>query len=198
MLHIEDRGENNTILVPREARERLNGRLRIEGDNNHFEIGRGSVSNEMTATLGSSCVVRVGEGCNLGHLFIYAADKAQIIVGGNSGFNGLVRLLVHEPGQISIGSGCLLAGDVDVTCSDMHSIVDLQTGERVNPARNVVLEDAVWIGQRAMILKGAHIETGSIVGACSVVTGRVAAFSIAAGAPAKVIRTGVTWRRDLI
>ena len=111
---------------------------------------------------------------------------------------GRVRLLLHEPGRIDIGADCLLASEVDVTVSDIHSIIDVASGKRVNPARDVMLEERVWVGQRAMILKGSHIEAGSIVGAGAVVAGRIPAYSLAVGIPAKVIRTGVTWNRKLL
>ena len=151
-----------------------------------------------TSTMGSACCLRIGKHCNLGNLFVHVIDRGKVLVGSRSSFNGRVRLLLHEPGRIEIGNDCLFAGEVDVTISDMHSIVSKETGERVNPARNVVLEDHVWVGQRAMILKGAHVGKNSIIGACSLLSGDVPANCIAAGIPARVIRTGVTWRHELV
>jgi acetyltransferase-like isoleucine patch superfamily enzyme len=52
----------------------------------------------------------------------------------------------------------------------------------------VVIEDDVWIGFNAIILKGVRIGRGSIVGAGAVVTRTMPAFSLIAGNPAKVIR----------
>ena len=51
----------------------------------------------------------------------------------------------------------------------------------------VRIEDAAWIGAHVTILKGVTIGTGAIVGAGSVVTKDVAANSIVAGVPTKVI-----------
>ena len=80
----------------------------------------------------------------------------------------------------------------------MHSIVDVASGARVNPPRDVIIGEHVWIGQRSMILKGSHIEAGSIVGAGSIVTGHVPPNSLAVGNPARVIRSGVTWNHKLL
>ena len=44
--------------------------------------------------------------------------------------------------------------------SDMHSLIDIVTGSRLNPARDVTIEDKVWIGQNATLLKGSHICAG--------------------------------------
>lgn len=54
-------------------------------------------------------------------------------------------------------------------------------------ARQIVVEDDVWIGRGCAILAGVRIGKGAVVGANSVVTGDVAAGTIVAGAPAREI-----------
>jgi acetyltransferase-like isoleucine patch superfamily enzyme len=51
----------------------------------------------------------------------------------------------------------------------------------------VIIDDHVWIGTRAMILPGVHIGEGAVVGASAVVTRDVAPYQIVAGVPARVI-----------
>ena len=153
---------------------------------------------DLRITLGSDCTVLIGARCVLASLFVHAAKRAHVTIGRHAGFTGRVRLMLHEAGRIEIGSDCLIAAETDVTVSDMHSIVDVASGKRVNPARDVVIGEHVWIGQRAMILKGSHIEAGSIVGAGSIVTGHVPPNSLAVGNPARVIRSGVTWNHKLL
>ena len=53
----------------------------------------------------------------------------------------------------------------------------------------VTIADKVWIGFNVSVLKGVTIEEGAVVGACSVVTRDIPAYSLAAGNPARVIRT---------
>lgn len=53
----------------------------------------------------------------------------------------------------------------------------------------VIIEDNVWIGEGAMIMPNVRIGKGSIIAANSVVTKDIPPYSIAAGVPAKVIRT---------
>lgn len=133
-----------------------------------------------------------------GGLAVFAGRKATLLIGRNTSINGYVRMLLHEQAQISVGEGCLLASHVDITVSDMHSIIDVASGKRVNPAEDVVLESRVWVGQRAMLLKGSHIGSGSIVGAAAVVTGVIPENSLAVGCPARVKRSGVTWDHKLL
>ena len=57
------------------------------------------------------------------------------------------------------------------------------------PSRGgVVVEDDVWIGANCVLLDGTHIETGAVIGAGSVVSGRVAARSVWGGNPCRLIR----------
>lgn len=85
---------------------------------------------------------------------------------------------------IEIGDSCMLAESVMITDSDWHDRY-----HRIYPGKRVpvVLEDNVWIGDRATICKGVRIGENSIVGAGSVVTRDVPANTIAAGNPARVV-----------
>lgn len=50
-----------------------------------------------------------------------------------------------------------------------------------------------WI--RAIVLAGAQIGSGSVVGAASIVTRRIPNNAVAVGSPAKVVRRHVAWER---
>jgi acetyltransferase-like isoleucine patch superfamily enzyme len=56
------------------------------------------------------------------------------------------------------------------------------------PPAQVIIEDHVWIGSRAIILPGVHIGHHSVVGAGSVVTKDISANCLAVGVPARVVR----------
>lgn len=58
--------------------------------------------------------------------------------------------------------------------------------------QDVVIEDDVWIGANAIILKGVTIGIGSIISAGSVVTHDVEPYSIMGGSPAKLIKKRFT------
>ena len=53
---------------------------------------------------------------------------------------------------------------------------------------SVVIEDDVWIGEYASIMKGVTIGKGSVVAAHSVVTKNVPPCSVVAGNPARVVK----------
>jgi acetyltransferase-like isoleucine patch superfamily enzyme len=197
-IEIEDHGRNNKVAISRETLSTGHGRLVITGDDNVVEISAGTVLGGCNISMGDRCTLRIGESCYFNSTFLHAANDVSCIIGNAVSLNARVRFLAHEPGRIEIGSGSLFASDIDLTISDMHSIFDLETGVRINPARNVSIGENVWIGDRCLILKGAKIGSGSVIGACSVVTGEIEDHALAAGVPARTIRRGIAWDRRLM
>jgi acetyltransferase-like isoleucine patch superfamily enzyme len=65
-----------------------------------------------------------------------------------------------------------------------------ETPPRLRPliSRRIAIGSNVWIGDGVVIVAGAEIGEGCIIGANSVVTGRIPAFTIAVGAPARPVK----------
>lgn len=63
-----------------------------------------------------------------------------------------------------------------------------RTREDIHYKGDLVIENDVWIGYEAIVLPGAKIGNGAIIGARAVVTGTIPPYAIAAGNPARVIR----------
>lgn len=196
-LHVEGHGETNWVEVAPGDREAVEGRIVFTGIGARVMVGPGCVATGLRIEAGAGAIVRIGADCHLGSLFVHAVAGAHVELGGGSGLNGAVRILLHEPGRVVIGAGALIADGVDIMNSDMHPILDRQTGERVNPAADVEIGERVWIGQRSLVLKGARIGHDTVIGAGAVVTGEIPAHCVAAGNPARVMRTGVRWAWDL-
>ncbi|MDB5174214.1 MAG: transferase hexapeptide repeat containing protein [Phycisphaerales bacterium] len=197
-IQVTTSGERNELSVPQTVLDGGWGSIILEGSDNRIEIAEPAEVGHLHIELSGGSSLRIGPGCILRNLFVYACDRGSVRIGGQTGFNGLVRLLLHEQGAIEIGSGCLFGGDTDLTISDMHSILDAATGERLNRARSICVADRVWVGQKATLLKGVSIGGESVIAAGAVVTGAVPSGCIAAGNPARVVREGVTWRHELI
>lgn len=95
--------------------------------------------------------------------------------------------------RIEIGDNVLIAGRVYIAdhahgepdYSDIHS----HPSDRMVTSKGpVIIESDVWIGEGVCILPNVRIGRGSIIGANSVVTKEIPAYSIAAGVPAHVIK----------
>lgn len=92
--------------------------------------------------------------------------------------------------QIEIGSDGAIGRDVIIRDYDGHTI-EMEGYEIAKPIR---IGNHVWIGNRAMILKGVTIGDGAIVAAGSIVTKDVPAHAVVAGIPARIIKQKITWK----
>ncbi len=171
-------------------------RLRVHGRDNALLVGHGSsLRNVRVRIVGDGNRIEIGEYVRFtGHLLVMG--NHNVIWVGDRTYVGGAELAAAQSASIRIGEDCLLGDEVDVRSGDFRSIIDATTGERLNPPSDVVIGDRVWVGKRAMLMKGSRIGSGSIVGAGSLVTGEVPSDVVAAGVPAKVIRTGVAWRHE--
>lgn len=91
--------------------------------------------------------------------------------------------------SITIGDDVLISENVTIRDSDNHHL----QGSIVTAP--IVIQDRVWIGMNAIILKGVTIGEGAVVAAGAVVTHDVPAHTLVAGVPAKVIRENVYFER---
>lgn len=92
--------------------------------------------------------------------------------------------------RITIGNNVALAKGVIIRDSDNHVV----NGKTDNVSQPIVIGNNVWIGTRAIILKGVTIGDGAIVAAGAVVTRNVPPKTLVAGVPARVIKENVTWK----
>lgn len=162
--------------------------------NNLVSVGKGSsVWNNSIEFRGSNNKVIIDEDVLLiGNTITLYDDNNVIHISKNA---ELTRdhLVVLEGGKIVIGEHCLFSYEIVVRNSDAHSILDLD-GNRVNPARDVIIGKHVWVGQRAMILKGACIGDDCVIGAYSLITrGNYPKNSIIVGQPGKVLKSNINW-----
>ena len=90
--------------------------------------------------------------------------------------------------RVAIGNRVLVGAGVLIMDSDAHPLHPKDRLRESAPAKAPVeIADDVFIGARAIILKGVRIGQGAVIGAGSVVVSNVSAFMIAAGNPARVV-----------
>lgn len=117
--------------------------------------------------------------------YIRVIKNSKLIIHG--GFiNENVQITCGD--RVEIGEGCAIGRDVVIRSYDGHKI----TGESTISSP-IHIGKHVWIGQRAIILKGVTIGDGAIIGAGSIVTKDIPPHSLALGIPAKVIKTNISW-----
>jgi acetyltransferase-like isoleucine patch superfamily enzyme len=147
---------------------------------------------QASISLGDQVTLSSRPRANLLHLArpcLLAAIRpgATIKIGDNVGLSGVSIVAVS---RIEIGDRAMIGAEALIADTDFHP---LDPGERaLHPtagavSRRILIGKDVFIGTRAMILKGVSIGDGAVVGAGAVVTKDVAAGDIVAGNPARII-----------
>jgi lipopolysaccharide O-acetyltransferase len=97
---------------------------------------------------------------------------------------------------VEIGDNVLIGSKVIITDHNHGQYSREHTSPQIPPSmrpldrdRKVIIGKNVWLGDGVVVAPGASIGEGSVIGANSVVTGSIPPFVIAAGAPARVIKT---------
>ena len=109
--------------------------------------------------------------------------------------SGLIR------SSVSIGRYCSIGRDVSVGTGE-HALEALSTGGPIqsnyaskkysvaDKTRNIrtIINDDVWIGDKATIFSGVTIGMGAVIGTGAVVTSDIPAYAVAVGMPARVVK----------
>lgn len=115
----------------------------------------------------------------------------NICVGNNVNF-GIRPVIIAELSRINVGNNVMFGPEVVViggghntqVVGRFMSHVHDKTG---NEDLGVIIEDDVWVGARAMILRGVKVGRGSVIGAGSLVTKSVPPYAIVGGNPANIL-----------
>jgi acetyltransferase-like isoleucine patch superfamily enzyme len=189
--------QDNFVRIPEDFLANHGGAIHFAGKGGSIEIGQDCHATKISLTIGDGCTVRIGNGCRLGALTIYTLHQSTVSIGSSTGFTTTCIMQCHESFDISVGEGCLFAGGTWITVSDMHSVIDVASGRRINPGASVRIADRVWVGDGAAILKGCSIGAGSVIAARALVARDVPTQCVAAGVPARIVRTGASWDYSL-
>ncbi|WP_238915958.1 CatB-related O-acetyltransferase [Clostridium sp. YIM B02555] len=131
-------------------------------------------------------------------MYINLIKNGHVIIGKNT----YGQINIHSSGNINeylcIGSNCsisgysdfLLGGEHNYKCITMYPYKVRKFNYLFEALTKgpLIIDDEVWIGDKALILSGVHIGKGAIVAAGSVVVHDVPPYAIVGGNPAKVIK----------
>lgn len=170
------------LVLHKTAKIDCSGRLEIGAKENKASKQETRVSIGKNSTLAINGKFSVGFGSD-----IRVFDNANLSIG--SGYlNGFVQVICAK--NIQIGEKVAIARDVIIRDTDAHTIEDGKHEKN----KEVIIGNHVWIGTRAIIMKGVHIGDGAIIAAGAVVTKDVPPNTIVAGVPAKVIKEDISWK----
>jgi NDP-sugar pyrophosphorylase family protein len=159
----------------------------------NYRLKYPSLQIDYQTTIGKNCIIRCVDGSNCSitnsHLshgtFIVAEAGSTLKISDSSLGPGSVIVARQH---IEIRSHCSIAEMVVIRDQD-H---DYRSGKLIKESGYitgpVILEENVWIGAKATILKNVRIGMNSVVGSHSLVNRNFPPNSVIAGIPAKIIK----------
>lgn len=110
---------------------------------------------------------------------------------GKATYGNLNIKVYDKKAKIKIGNYCSIADNVVFLVGGEHDYKRISTfpfqsliykqKTKKNEKNDIVVDDDVWIGYESLILSGSHIGKGSVIGARSVVKGKIPPYSVYVG-----------------
>ncbi|NYT76658.1 acyltransferase [Alcaligenaceae bacterium] len=173
---INFKGSNNVLKVNSAARINFL-EVAFDSDNGALEIGSCNIMKK-----GLLAHIRVGL-------------DSSVKIGNNVTCTSRCMISAVERSHITIGDECMISSSNEIKTDDSHPIFDVTTGKRINMPRDIAMGSHVWLARRAVVLGGATIGDGSVIGYGAIVKGRIPNNCIAAGVPARVVKRNIAWER---
>ena len=146
--------------------------------------------------LESRLLVEKGAQLSLGEgVIYYGADLevfpgATLIIGDGAAFNINSTIICGD--KITIGENVSFGRDVTVRDNNGGHYMSRRV-YKVN--RPVSIGQHSWLCEQSMVMPGSKIGVGVIVGARSVVSGKLPNFTLASGTPAQVVDEEIYWKQ---
>lgn len=138
-----------------------------------------SVHRPWSVHLGDRCVLEA-------EVFLKVVDDAAVLIVGSDSFVG--RGTEFDVLQsVTVGRHTLIAPGCFITDHGHRFGAESRIDSQGCSALPVVIGSDVWIGTQSIILQGARVGDGAVIGAHSVVKGEIPAMAIAVGAPARIV-----------
>ncbi len=182
------------ILTGREIRQEGKNGLWEDGNHNRILYDESLPDDIRIFFQGEGNQLSFGSGLLTKNLYVEFGNDGKLEIGSNV---RIAEARFHIAyGAVRIGDDCLLSSQITLRTHDGHHIFDRDTHERLNRSGDIVIEKHVWIAEGVSLFAGAHIGSGSVVGARAVTSARFGDHVILAGVPARVMRENICWSRD--
>lgn len=173
--------------------ERMMQQRGVIGDGSRFYPG-----SEIQNLANERDRVVIGRNCHISGMLLVYSYGGTIKMGDDCSLSPFSRIVSVK--RIEIGSRVLIGHNVNIIDNISHPIdAGLRHEDFMNSfsvgmkeydlkSDEIIIEDDVWIGLNCIIMKGVRVGRGAIIGAGSIVTKDVAAWTVNAGNPLKCIR----------
>ena len=122
---------------------------------------------------------------------ISVGENASLHIGKDFRISPDSKVICFE--RVKFGDNVRISWETTIMDTDFHQILTLD-GELINPSREIIIGDNVWIGMRVTILKGVSILNDNVIASNSYLSKSINATNcIIGGLPGKILKRGVTW-----
>ncbi len=180
----------------------LFAKFKVKGKNNRINIGENcTLKNTIIEISGDNNLISLGNNVKAyeGLKILIESTNCEIKISDKTTIGSAKMQLAEKNTKISIGEDCMFSREITINTSDFHSIIDLKSNSRINPAKDVIIGNHVWIGNGCYLNKGVIIGDNSIVAARSVVPGKNYENNILlGGVPARLLKSEINWDRKIV
>lgn len=175
--NVQNKGKNNLIKQGKDVYFRKT-KIKIFGNNNTIEIKDKAYLHNVTMQIGFKDS---------------PINNCHITIGERTSFNGCSLFLGESNSFVEIGNECMFSFNVELTCSDTHSILDLEDN-LINRGESIIIGNKNWICKNTTFMKNTQIGNNCIVAQNSTVTKKFNQDNcIMGGVPAKIIKENIKW-----
>jgi acetyltransferase-like isoleucine patch superfamily enzyme len=129
--------------------------------------------------IGPYSLVRASSPSNLG---------AGLQMGNNSAIDAYS--FIGAAGTVLIGENVIMGQHVSFHAENHnYDRTDIPIKHQGTRRRGIVVEDDCWVGSNTTFLDGSHVGRGCVIAAGSIVRGEIPPYSVAAGVPARVLKS---------
>lgn len=173
--------KNSSVNKHKESEFIINGKFHLGRNWNGISHSRSSLTAKKSSRLIVNGNFDSYEGC------IFTIEENAVLQLGNSFINSNSRIYCFN--KITIGDDVAISEEVVIRDSDNHTLIY----EGYEMTKPITIGNHVWIGSRAVILKGVTIGDGAVIAANALVNKDVPPNCLVAGVPAKIIKRDIRW-----
>lgn len=120
---------------------------------------------------------------------LQAHDGGRIVIGDRVSLNTNVLVSAAEGGDISIADDVLIGPNVVLRASDhVFASRERPINTQGHKPGRISVGRGAWLGANCVLVAGASVGEHAVVAAGAVVTGKIPAYAVAGGVPAKVLK----------
>lgn len=168
-----------------------------KGEDNFVFIGYGATLPRVVRFRGTGHVIAIGAFSDVTDaIFDVLPNDSLTYIGAFTVLKSFSAVFARPPATVVIGDHCYIGERVQASGSDQHGIYNINSRQRINPNRDILVGDGAFIGADSRLNKGVVVEPGGIVLGGSIVTGTIRSRCAYHGVPARLVHEDVAWAPD--